>query len=109
MANRIGIDDWQWLAYSSRVMAVQFSNITVDKFGRVVIPKEIRDRIGARPGTEFEIEEQDNVILLKPIQKKAKIIIEKGLPVIELGEPIDVETVNRTLEKIRNERIQSFL
>ena len=74
-------------------MAVQFSNITVDKFGRVVIPKEIRDRIGARPGTEFEIEEQDNVILLKPVQKKAVLIEKDGWLVVQ-GNPNDPKDVD---------------
>lgn len=90
-------------------MATQVSHISIDKSGRVVLPKELRDRLGVRAGTEFEVEEQDNVILLRPVQKLAKIIMEKGLPVIELGEPIDVDVVNETIEKIRYERMQSFL
>lgn len=42
--------------------------VTVDDRGRVLIPKEIRDRLGLGPGTEARIEvEGDKLIITPPV------------------------------------------
>ena len=33
--------------------------VTIDKFGRVLIPKPLRDRLGLRPGTPLELGVRD--------------------------------------------------
>ncbi len=33
--------------------------VTIDKFGRVLIPKPLRDRLGLAPGTEFTLDVHD--------------------------------------------------
>lgn len=40
--------------------------IEVDDRGRVTIPKEIRDRLGIRPGDEVTVEVVDGEIQLRP-------------------------------------------
>lgn len=41
--------------------------LTLDKFGRVVIPKSIRDRLGLRPGTTLELDQSsEDSIVLRP-------------------------------------------
>ena len=39
---------------------------TLDRFGRIVIPKKIRDDFNLKPGSQISIEESDQVIILKP-------------------------------------------
>ena len=39
---------------------------TLDKFGRIVIPKEIRDDFNLKPGSQIRIEESEQTIILKP-------------------------------------------
>ena len=39
----------------------------MDERGRILIPTEERVRLGLRSGTEFELVEEDGVLLLKPI------------------------------------------
>ena len=34
--------------------------------GQIVIPKELRDRLGLEPGTEFDVYLEDNRIILTP-------------------------------------------
>ena len=82
-------------------MASQILHISIDRFGRVVLPKKIRDHLHIKEGTDLEVEEQENAILLKPVVKKAKIIRKNGIPVIELGEPLSRETVEEILKKAR--------
>lgn len=55
-------------------MATERIHIPIDKFGRVVLPKKIRERLGVRPGTEFEVEEGDEFILLKPVLPQAEVV-----------------------------------
>lgn len=50
----------------------------VDKFGRVLIPKPIRDHIGLRPGTSLVIEEQDLEILIKILPQEEPIEHRQG-------------------------------
>ncbi|MDL1956052.1 MAG: AbrB/MazE/SpoVT family DNA-binding domain-containing protein [Candidatus Desulfofervidus auxilii] len=41
--------------------------------GQVVIPKEIREKLKLEKGSVFEIELQDNLIILKPVGKTLKV------------------------------------
>ncbi len=91
-------------------MATARIQIPIDKFGRVVLPKGTRDRMGIREGTEFEVEETEEAILLRPVFKKAQIINKGGVWVIRTGgPPITQEQVNETRERIRKEREEKFL
>ncbi|MBI4710191.1 MAG: AbrB/MazE/SpoVT family DNA-binding domain-containing protein, partial [Nitrospirae bacterium] len=40
----------------------------LDKFGRVVIPKEIRDDLGLKPGEVIQVKESGNEVVLKPLK-----------------------------------------
>ena len=86
-------------------MASELLHIAIDRFGRLVLPKEIRDHWGLKAGTEFEVEEQEEAILLKPVLKKARIIEKQGLPVLELGEPLNPDLVEEALDKLRRREI----
>lgn len=89
-------------------MASQTLQIPIDKFGRVVLPKEIRDRLGIREGMEFEVQETEEAILLKPIFPKAKIVDKNGWLVIETEGPLE-EDINETIERVRRERMEYIL
>ena len=45
------------------------TQITVDMGGRVLIPKELRDRIGLGPGDLLELSEINEQITLKPVRQ----------------------------------------
>lgn len=85
-------------------MASERVHIPIDKFGRVVLPKEIRDRLGVRPGTEFEVEEEADRIFLRPVVQKAKIIDRNGWLVVETGQPVTLEMVNQSIQESRREK-----
>lgn len=52
---------------------------TIDRFGRLVVPKTIREKLGLRPGDEIEIEEQDNRIVLKNVEERYPLLVEDGV------------------------------
>jgi len=44
--------------------------IKMDERGRVLIPAEEREKLGLRSGAEFELFEENGVLLLRPIISK---------------------------------------
>ena len=69
---------------------------TIDKAGRVVIPAAIRERAGARPGTEFEVTLDDEGIRLRRAVPRPRLVQVRGRwlarPTIPADErpPLDV-------------------
>ena len=56
--------------------------ITFDKAGRVVISKNIRDRLNLIPGSELEVEVKGNEINLAVSSAETKLIEKKGVLVV---------------------------
>lgn len=51
----------------------------IDKFGRIVVPKEMRQRAGLHPGTEIEINEQGRDIVIKHSEHEPLLRDEDGV------------------------------
>ena len=70
--------------------------ITVDRFGRVVIPKEVREGLGLEPGSVLRLEEREDEILLRPRRDRPPTRLKGGVLVFS-GEPAGdlIEAVNR--------------
>ena len=52
---------------------------TLDRFGRIVIPKDVRDNMGLEVGTILQIEKEGKKIVLHPVQGEPQIIEKKGI------------------------------
>jgi AbrB family looped-hinge helix DNA binding protein len=56
----------------------------VDHFGRIVIPKPIRDDLGLDAGTELAVEKQGDAIMLRPndcgprLKRKGHVLVFAG-------------------------------
>ena len=46
----------------------------VDSKGRIVLPQEVRERLGITPGTEVEIHEEDGKAVVEPEDNPRQII-----------------------------------
>jgi len=44
---------------------------SIDRFGRVVIPKKVRDRLGLRAGSPISIEESGGELRIAPLKAEA--------------------------------------
>ncbi len=79
-------------------------NVTIDKAGRIVVPKALRDRMGLNAGDELEIEEFNGKIeISKPVRER-KLVEIGGLLTLEPdpdAPPIDPDEVRRELERVR--------
>lgn len=78
---------------------------SLDKFGRVIIPKPIREHLGLQPGAMLEIEEVDHQILLKLHDEPPYLKREEGFLVF-----IDKPTRDliASIEKLREDRFKSL-
>jgi len=77
---------------------------TIDRAGRIVIPKTIREQVGLTPGAEVEIELRDGRIEIEPATVPMRIAYRGGRPVIETDvpmPPLTAEDVRETLERSR--------
>ena len=80
---------------------------TIDKAGRVVIPKAIRDRAGLQPGMELEIAVRDGRVELEPQGSPGRVIYENGFPVWEPPPgtpPVGLDELNEWIRILREER-----
>ncbi|MCU4744704.1 AbrB/MazE/SpoVT family DNA-binding domain-containing protein [Halobacteria archaeon AArc-m2/3/4] len=48
--------------------------VTVDSKGRVVLPQDVRERLGLTPGTEVEIHEEGGKAVVEPEDNPEQII-----------------------------------
>ncbi len=78
---------------------------TVDRFGRMVVPKEIRDRLGVRPGAEIEIEEREGEIVLRQVEYKVPLKKEDGVLVFTGTAMGDI---SESVRGHREERLKKF-
>jgi len=76
----------------------------IDEFGRIVIPKGIRTRLGLRRGSVLEIDESEEGIVLRP-EKADPPVVETGGVLVFTGAPAG--DLDQALERHRDERIRS--
>ena len=68
--------------------------ITIDQAGRVVIPKQVRDRYHIQPGTELEIENEADGIFLKVQDTKPSLIRKRGILVHHGSDTVTIDTAD---------------
>jgi len=80
---------------------------TIDKAGRIVIPKEIREELHFSPQTELEILSDGYEIRIRKLQTPS-IQVEKrsGFLILDFEAEFDS---SKTLSEVRKERIRQFL
>ena len=61
--------------------------LTVDKFGRILIPKALRDDFNLTAGALLDIEEKADQIVLKPVQERPAVMQKKGF-LVYTGKPV---------------------
>lgn len=80
----------------------------MDKSGRVVFPKPLRERLGLASGSELEAVEQPGGVLLRPLSQQPSMVKVDGLWVHQ-GTSEPGANWDRLLDNIREERTQDTL
>ena len=80
---------------------------TIDRAGRLVIPKEIRERAGLKPGLKLEVEYRDGKVEIEPVRKRIKLVRKGSLLVATApgAPPFTHEQFNQILRDVRDRRL----
>ncbi len=81
----------------------------IDKAGRVVIPKAVRDALQLQPGDELEAVQDGDQLSLTPVLEEAVLQKEDGVWVFCPREPVPDSIFEDTKNRIREERDAQFL
>jgi AbrB family looped-hinge helix DNA binding protein len=88
--------------------------VEIDKAGRIVVPKNLRDALYLTPGTRLKIERSGDTLMLIPSASEAQLVIQNGTPLIfpadRSSAPILTdEMVNEVIAQGRMERERRLL
>jgi AbrB family looped-hinge helix DNA binding protein len=78
--------------------------VTLDRAGRIVLPKTVRDRLQLAPGDSFDLLVQGDELTLRPRRTSTPLHRERGVWVLRTGEPLTAAETEETLRKIRAQR-----
>ena len=95
-----GIGKWE----NPSTNGIMTAKITLDKAGRVVLPKPLRDELELSAGDTLELETRGEQITLRPVRGTAPLRKERGIWVYRTGRPLTAATTDQTLGQIREER-----
>lgn len=80
--------------------------LNIDKFGRVVLPKAIRDELGLAPGAVISVRRTEHGIELEPVREKPALMDRDGV-LVHTGEAVgDLE---KAVSRAREDRMARFL
>lgn len=78
--------------------------MALDKAGRIVIPKPVRDELQIGPGDALQLEAEGERITLRPVRGAMPLRKERGIWVYRTGQPLSASVTDDTLRKVREER-----
>lgn len=79
------------------------SRLTIDKAGRVVIPRPLREKLHLEPGDALEMETVGEQITLRPVRGTGPLAKEHGVWVFRAGQPLPASSTDEMLWQIREE------
>lgn len=80
------------------------ARLIIDKAGRVVIPKHLREELHLEVGDALEIESDGEQITLRPVRGTSPLTKEHGVWVFHAGQPLPASATVGMLKQIREER-----
>jgi AbrB family looped-hinge helix DNA binding protein len=83
--------------------------LTIDKAGRVVIPKPLREELRLEPGDALEMESAGEEITLRPVRGTGPLTKEHGVWVFHAGRSLPASATDEMLRQIREGRNLSNL
>jgi AbrB family looped-hinge helix DNA binding protein len=80
--------------------------VTIDRAGRLVIPKELREQAGIGPGTEVKICYRDGHLEIEPETLPVRLVRQGrflvAVPLVDVP-PLTNEIVEQTLDQLRRQ------
>lgn len=85
------------------------TTLTIDKAGRVVLPKSVRDELQLSPGDSLDLESSEDQIILRPARGNGRMYKKHGVWVFHGGAPLAADAVEKTVRRVRRERQRQVL
>lgn len=83
--------------------------VTIDRFGRIVIPKKARKQLGLSEGTKLQLEVVEGTVVLRPDVPTGRLVRERGILVWDPGVEVTDFDWSSAVEQAREERIRQIL
>ena len=83
---------------------IMTTTLTIDKAGRVVIPKPLREALHLGPGDSLKLDSSGEEIILRPVHETAPLQKEHGFWVYRTGTPLKDLSITDWIDKDREER-----
>jgi AbrB family looped-hinge helix DNA binding protein len=80
------------------------SSVSLDKFGRIVLPKRLRDALAVSSGDRFTVVMEGDSVVLRPQRKEQTLRQVKGIWVLDSDEPVSLKDIQDSIEAVRRER-----
>lgn len=80
------------------------ATVTIDKAGRVVLPKTLRDELHLVPGDTLDLTVDGERVTLRPRRTVQPLQRERGVWVFKIGELLTAVETRETLRRIREQR-----
>ena len=84
------------------------TRLTIDKAGRLVLPKAVREALRIGPGDTLELESEDDRVILRPVRGRQGLTKEQGVWVYRSGNPANA-SIPDLIEQQRNQRTGDLL
>jgi AbrB family looped-hinge helix DNA binding protein len=91
------------------IMVAMNTRLTLDKTGRIVLPKPVREEMELLPGDTLELETSEEEITLRPVRGNASLHKKHGIWVYGVGEPLTDTVVQNTVAQLRHDRQEQIL
>jgi AbrB family looped-hinge helix DNA binding protein len=79
-------------------------HLTLDKMGRLVVPKPLRDRFTLKPGDALEVTLEPDGFKLRPVHPAPAMSLKEGILVCTSEVPLSVWEIGSFIDQQREER-----
>jgi AbrB family looped-hinge helix DNA binding protein len=86
--------------------AIVPTKVSIDKAGRLVLPKSVRDKMRLGPGDDLLVENEGDRITLRPVRPEALLKKEHGIWVYQ-GESSDI-SIPKLIDEEREKRLREI-
>ena len=80
------------------------ATVTLDKSGRIIIPKTVRDELNLEPGDTLALDSKGDQLTLRAVRPASRLRKKKGVWVLSTGRKITLADTNKVLQDIREHR-----
>jgi len=84
--------------------AIVTTTVTIDRTGRVVIPKTLRDELHLESGDTLELGCEGETVTLRPMRSSTPLRKERGVWVFRTGEALPAAVTDEVLRESRGRR-----